>query len=100
MTTTTSSSSISSLGHPCPEIFVLSNGEKVRANNPRELVEYLRAGSFDNDGQSYLSLEQYMFHMSERCLLSLQAIVRIDTPEHFVQDLMKCGIINGRFKAS
>ena len=73
-----------------PEIYVMATGEKVRASTALELVEYLKKGSFDDADET---LEQYMFRFSERCLFSIQRIVRIDTPENFVDDLKKVGVI-------
>lgn len=80
-----------------PEIYVLASGEKIRAATALELVEYLKQGTFDSRKET---LEQYMFRFSERCLFSLQRIVRIDTPENFVADLRKIGVIQNILQAN
>lgn len=81
----------------CPEIYVLATGEKIRASTAVELIEFLRVGSFDRKEET---LEQYMVRVSERILLSSHAIVRIDTPENFVKDLRKVGLITNVFMAN
>jgi len=72
------------------KIYTLASGAKVSTNSAAELIEYLQKNSFDNHSES---LEQYMFRVSERCLLSLRRVVRFDTPENFVEDLHAVGVI-------
>lgn len=83
---------INTESHDAPVIYVLSTGEKVRANSPAELIKYMRETSFGFDDPAE-SLEQYMFRVSERSLLLLHRVVRIDTPENFVLDCQTVGLI-------
>jgi len=78
------------------EIYVLADGEKVLAGSPEELLEHMRSGSFDETKD----LADYMFKFSERCLLSMHVVVRIDTPEHFVEDLKRHGMIQDVLQAN
>ena len=73
-----------------PMLYIFPSGEKVMARTPVEFVQYMKQGSFDKPGET---LEQYMFRFSERCLMSMHAVVRIDTPENFIRDLQKCGLV-------
>lgn len=77
-------------GGGAPVIYILSTGEKIRANSASELIQFLREGTFDNADESDA---QYMFRFSERVLLTLQRVVRIDTPENFIKDLQTVGMI-------
>ncbi len=81
-------------------IYVLSSGEKVRANSPEELITYMRENTGLGMDDPSESLDTYMFRVSERVLLSIQQVVRIDSPENFVSDLQKCGMITHAIMAN
>lgn len=85
------------------KIYVLSSGEKVKAKSARELVEYLYNTSWFAGARSVdiNSIDEYMLQFADRCLrYPLNAIVRFDTAENFVEDLYKHGIITHKFLAN
>lgn len=71
-------------------IYVFNDGNRYRAKNAQELVTVLR-----NDPASLDKArtdEEYMFQAAER-LLMLHYVIRFDTAENFVSDLLKTGLI-------
>jgi hypothetical protein len=71
-------------------IYVFNDGKRYRAENAQNLVTALREDPKSLD--KAVDNKTYMLYASER-LLMFHHVIRFDTPEHFVSDLLKCGLI-------
>ena len=66
------------------------DGLNFVAKNQHDFVKQLRTAAF----HPTKDLEDYMFQFSERALFALHVVVRYDTPENFVEDLLRHNIID------
>jgi hypothetical protein len=69
-------------------IFKDRNDELMRGSSLKQVVEDLRNGSFMASDET---LEEYMQGFAEREAIYSGKIIRYDTIENFVQDLIDCG---------
>lgn len=65
------------------------DGKFIEAESPTDLVQKLRADSFSPSDD----LKDFMAQTSERCYEYNHANIRIDTPAHFVDDMLQCGFL-------
>jgi hypothetical protein len=74
-----------------PKLYKFSkDGVSFMAKGPLDFIVQMRERAF-HPGKN---VEDYMFEFSERALFSLHVVVRFDTPQNFVADLKKHGIID------
>ena len=64
-------------------------GGLIKGSAPREIIGALRFSSFN----PMSSEEIFMKEMSERCKFYNDAVVRVDTTENFMADLIKYGFL-------
>lgn len=69
--------------------YEMLGGGIIKASNPKEIIGALRFSSF----HPMATEEIFIREMSERCKFYNDAIVRVDTPENFVEDLIKGGFL-------
>lgn len=68
--------------------YILQDGGTITASCAQEFVTNLRQGSrFD----SHHTDQEYMYRFADRCHDQTGHIIRADTPEHFLDDLISCG---------
>lgn len=72
-------------------IYVLQDGGRIAATCAADFVTKLRESSlFDNDCTD----KDYMYHFADRFFDQTGYIVRTDTPEHFLKDLLASGFVS------
>lgn len=72
-------------------IYLLKNDRmRVRADTPTQLIRYMAASS----RSPVQSLEEYMVEVSDRTILQSGGKIRVDSPDHFVEDLLSEGLIS------
>lgn len=70
--------------------YKLKDGDTIVATSPTDFVTQLREGSrFDSDGTD----QEYMYRFAHRCEVQTGALIRTDSPENFMQDLLDTGYI-------
>lgn len=71
-----------------------AGGDLIVASSSQEIVTALREGSrFDSEGTN----EQYMYRFCDRYYDYCNKVVRADTADHFVEDLLKYGYLKQTF---
>jgi hypothetical protein len=72
------------------EYFYSREGAAFHAASPIQVVEWFRSGArFCADE----TIPQYMKGCADREKMFSSKVLRFDTPENFVADLLKCGIL-------
>lgn len=69
--------------------YEMLGGGTVRGNTPKEIVGALRFSSFN----PMSSEEIFMKEISQRCKFYNNATVRVESPEVFVEDLIRFGFL-------
>lgn len=71
------------------KIYEMLGGGVIKGSTPKEIIGALRFSSFNPMSGE----EIFMKEMSERCKFYNDAVVRVDTPENFVADLIEYGFL-------
>lgn len=69
--------------------YEMLGGGTIKGSSPKELIGALRFASFN----PMSSEETFMKEMSERCKFYSDAVVRVDSPKRFIEDLIKYGFL-------
>lgn len=70
--------------------YKLESGEALEASSPSDLVTQLRKGSrFDSE----FSDTEFMKRFADRYKIQKGEIIRFDTPENFMEDLISNGYL-------
>ena len=71
------------------KIYEMLGGGVIKGSTSKEIIGALRFSSFNPMSGE----EIFMKEMSERCKFYNDAVVRVDTPENFVADLIEYGFL-------
>ena len=72
------------------KIFKLKDGGSIAATSPADFVSKLHSGSFfDSQGTD----QEYMKRFARRILELEGSVVRTDSADNFLSDLINCGFV-------